>query len=105
MKQTQSNKKQTPDRKPKSLFILLLGVLGAALLMLSAFLLYPRQEVEPDYVPEVVGGPSLKVDKEQIDFGDVKINQYLTAEFELTNVGDEVLRFGNLPYVEIIEGC
>jgi len=54
---------------------------------------------------EVSGSASLKVDKEKVDLGDVKLNQPVEVSFQLTNVGDETLRFSKAPYIEVLEGC
>jgi cell division septal protein FtsQ len=54
---------------------------------------------------EVSGQPSLKVDQELIDYGDVKLNTNLTFALNLTNVGDEPLKISADPYVEVKEGC
>jgi hypothetical protein len=54
---------------------------------------------------EVKGVPALKVDKEQVDFGDVPLGQTVEVKFEITNVGDRMLQFTGTPYVEVIEGC
>lgn len=58
-----------------------------------------------NYVPEVKGAPALKIDKEKVDLGDVKLGQTVTVLFDVTNVGDQPLRFQEAPYVEVIEGC
>ena len=54
---------------------------------------------------EVQGQPSLKVDNDQLDFGDVKLGQTVTAAFTLTNVGDQTLRITQEPYIQVLEGC
>jgi len=54
---------------------------------------------------EVSGAPALKVDTAQIDFGDVKVDTPVSASFEISNVGDQPLRFSKLPVVEVVEGC
>lgn len=54
---------------------------------------------------EVSGQPSLKVDQELIDYGDVKLNTNLTFALQLTNVGDQPLKISEDPYVEVKEGC
>ena len=54
---------------------------------------------------EVSGQPSLKVDQELIDYGEVKLNTNRTFDLQLTNVGDEDLRISETPYVEVKEGC
>jgi hypothetical protein len=59
----------------------------------------------PATAPVVAGGPALQVDKEKVDFGDVKLGQTVEAKFEVTNTGDQPLRFKQRPYIEVIEGC
>ncbi len=59
----------------------------------------------PPPAPSVTGGPVLQVDQEKIDFGDVKLGQTVEAKFEVSNVGDQPLRFTKKPYIEVIEGC
>lgn len=69
------------------------------------YFLFPREELDPNYVPEVTGGASLKVDKAMIDFGDVQLNQMVQASFTLTNVGDRTLKFAKNPFIEVKAGC
>jgi hypothetical protein len=45
------------------------------------------------------------VDKEQVDLGDVKLNQPVEVTFQITNVGDKTLRFEEQPYIDVVEGC
>jgi hypothetical protein len=80
-------------------------VIGVILLIGVGFLLLSKDETDPNYIPEVTGGPSLKADKQQIDFGDVRFNEFVTASFTLTNVGDQSLNFTGQPYVELKAGC
>ena len=54
---------------------------------------------------EVSGAPSLKVDQEQADLGNVRLGQTVSVLFELSNAGDQPLRFSDTPYVEVVEGC
>jgi hypothetical protein len=54
---------------------------------------------------EVNGAPSIKVDKEQVDLGDVKLGKTVEVTFKVTNVGDQTLRFQEQPYIEVVEGC
>lgn len=54
---------------------------------------------------EVKGAPRLKVEKEMIDRGNVKLGTPLRDDIRVTNVGDQPLRFIEAPYVEVKEGC
>jgi len=98
------NKKIT-DRGTLSPPIIILIAIGALLLVGAGYLIFPKDDVDPNYVPEVTGGPSLKADKELIDFGDVPLNKTVAASFLLTNVGDKTLKFTGSPYIEVKEGC
>ena len=51
------------------------------------------------------GTPALAVDKQTIDYGDVKLATDLTFEIKVTNTGDGTLRFREEPYIEVREGC
>jgi hypothetical protein len=55
--------------------------------------------------PQVSGGPALQVDQEKIDLGDVPLGQTVSAQFEITNVGDQPLRFTQKPYIQVAAGC
>ena len=63
-----------------------------------------KNRSSPDLVT-VIGQPSIEVDQELIDFGDVKFDTPKTFALNLTNVGDEPLIFSEKPYVEVREGC
>jgi hypothetical protein len=54
---------------------------------------------------EVTGQPRLKVDKEVIDLGNIRLGNTVDASFVLTNVGDTPLQFQQEPYIEVVEGC
>jgi len=80
--------------------------LGGALLIGAVFLIL-RGNQNPQVLAaiEVQGAASLKVDKEQVDLGDVQLGQTVKVSFQVTNVGDQPLRFSDQPYVEVVEGC
>jgi flagellar basal body-associated protein FliL len=104
----------TTKRKPKgggSLFSNpLVWVLGGVILLAGAFFAVWRgnqsaaKQASPVNV-EMSGVPSLKVDQEKVDLGDVPVNQMVTVTFQLANAGDETLRFSKPPYIEVKEGC
>ncbi len=51
------------------------------------------------------GTPSIAVDQQQIDFGEVKFGVNKTFAIKVTNTGDGTLRFKENPFIEIVEGC
>ncbi len=51
------------------------------------------------------GGPRLSVDRDLIDFGPVRYNQFVEARFRLKNVGDQPLHLPPSPPIEVVEGC
>jgi hypothetical protein len=55
--------------------------------------------------PEVTGAPKLKVDRDKIDLGDLKLGNTTQAEFVLSNAGDRPLQITDKPYIEVLEGC
>jgi hypothetical protein len=79
--------------------------LGGIALIAIAFVAFWRGNSSPKATIEVTGAPSLKVDQEKVDLGDVKLGVPVKVSFQLTNVGDKLLRFTDTPYVEIKEGC
>lgn len=82
---------------------ILLALGGVLLITLALFAL--RGKSSPKAAIEVTGAPRLKVDQEKIDLGDMKFNQIAKVSFQLTNVGDQTLRFPKNPYIEVVEGC
>jgi len=54
---------------------------------------------------EVTGQPRLRVDRQLVDLGAVRLGQTVEASFTLTNVGDQPLRLTQAPYIEVVEGC
>jgi hypothetical protein len=51
------------------------------------------------------GTPSIAVDQQKIDYGDVKFGVNKTFAIKVTNTGDGKLRFKEKPYIEVLEGC
>jgi hypothetical protein len=45
------------------------------------------------------------VDKERVDFGDRKLGTEVDISLQVTNIGDQPLRFAEKPYIEVVEGC
>jgi hypothetical protein len=101
-KKTYSSKRGKPQRKSSKL-PLFLTIGGVLALLITAFFAFQKKATP--YISEVTGGPSLKVDKEKVDLGDLKLGSPVKVSFEITNVGDKPLRFEESPYVEVREGC
>lgn len=79
-------------------------ILGAGLLLiLGAAAVF--QLSKPGSALEQKGPPSLTVDVEEINLGDIPIGQTVQASFKITNTGDQPLKFTEAPYIEVKEGC
>jgi hypothetical protein len=103
---SQNNLKKYPkkrQRRNNSWLPILLAVAGVALVALAAWGLRDKEADIADI--EVSGTPALKVDKEKVDLGDVKVGQMVEVSFRLSNAGDQTLRFAEAPYIEVVEGC
>ena len=51
------------------------------------------------------GTPSISVDQQKIDYGDVKFNVEKTFAIKITNTGNGTLRFKEEPFIEVLKGC
>ena len=72
--------------------------IGGVLLLIAAFFLANRGG-------DGGGTPSIAVDQQKIDYGDVKFGVNKTFAIKITNTGDGTLRFKEEPYIEVLEGC
>jgi hypothetical protein len=79
--------------------------LGGLLLLALAVVFYKNSQPGPNVPVEVTGSSKLKVDKEQVDLGYIKLGNTVKVDFKLTNVGDQPLKLTEQPYVEVVEGC
>lgn len=98
------SKKQLKHRKKKQSWPTILLVAGGVLLVVGAFFAFKKPST-PKAAIEVNGSPSLKVDKQKVDLGNVKLGQTVEVAFKLTNIGDQPLRFSKTPYIEVLKGC
>lgn len=106
MSKQKSNQRRRKARRSPLPVPLLIAVGGVILLGAALFAFWRSQQPSGGTVPvEVSGQPSLKVDQEFVDFGEVKVDEMVSVTFTLSNVGDETLRFEARPYVEVVEGC
>jgi cell division septal protein FtsQ len=100
----QNQKKQLRHRKKKQSLPLILFFAGGLLLVIGAVFAF-KKPAEPNAAIEITGAPSLKVDQEKVDLGNIKLGRTVDVKFKLTNVGDETLRFSKTPFIEVLEGC
>ena len=100
---TKQSKKITPKKKQSiPIWLPLIIVAGLVLIVVAVA---SSNNNAPPAAPLVTGAPALQVDKEKVDFGNVTLGQTVEVKFEVTNVGDQPLRFKEKPYVEVVEGC
>jgi hypothetical protein len=85
-------------RQKQKKFPWLILALGGVLVVVAAFF-FTRQNGDGG------GTPSIAVDQQKIDYGDVKFGVNKTFAIKVTNTGDGTLRFNEDPYVEVLEGC
>ena len=96
----------TRSNHAPSIAALLIGLGSLVLIAVAAFAFWiNRSGSTASFTPEVTGAPKLKADKNQVDLGDVKLGRTVAVSFEITNTGDQPLRFSEGPYVEVVEGC
>jgi len=88
------------NNKNKTIFF----VIGSAIIILLASLV-GLQNKPTSYIAEVEGAPSLQVDEDKVDLGDIRLGTPMQTSFKIKNVGDQVLKFTQIPYVEVKEGC
>ena len=104
MSQSIPNQYSKKRHRQKQKWLPILLALGGLLLVSLAFLAL-RDKSTPGAAIEVTGAPSLKVDQEKVNLGDMKFNQPVQVSFQITNVGDQTLRFTKDPYIEVVQGC
>jgi hypothetical protein len=91
------SKKQKKQKQNKNLPLPFI-ILGGVLLIAAAFF-FANQSGDGG------GTPTITVDQQKIDYGDVKFNVNKTFAIKVTNTGDGTLRFKEDPYIEVLEGC
>jgi len=84
---------------------LLIVVGGALAIGLAAILIASSGQAAAPAAIEVRGAPSLQVDRDKVDLGNVRLGETVSVSFELANTGDQPLYFTGKPYVEVVEGC
>ena len=92
------SKKKYKRQKDRKSFPWPLVAFGGVLLILAAVLFANRGG-------DGGGTPSIAVDQQKIDYGDVKFNTNKSFAIKVTNTGSGTLRFKEEPYIEVVEGC
>lgn len=82
---------------------LVLTLAGVLVLAAAVWMIFGSGQ--PKAAVEVKGAPHLKVEKDAIDHGDVKLGTPIRDEIRVTNTGDQTVRFSEAPYIEVLEGC
>ena len=90
------SKKQKRQKERKKFPWILLAIGG--ILIIAAMFIFTNQGGGG-------GTPSIAVDQQMIDYGDVKFDVEKTFAIKVTNTGDGTLRFKEEPYIEVLEGC
>ena len=92
-------KQRQKKQRQKKGFPWVLLALGGVLVVAAIFLFANQSGGDGG------GTPSVLVDQQYIDYGDVKFNTQKTFAVKVTNTGDGTLRFKEDPYIEVLEGC
>jgi hypothetical protein len=90
-------KYRKPNQRKK--FPWALTVIGGVLLIIAAFFFAKQSSGDGG------GTPSIAVDQQKIDYGDVKFGVNKAFAIKVTNTGNGTLRFKENPYIEVLEGC
>ena len=91
------SKKHKRQKQRKS-FPWSLVAIGGVLLLIATFFISNQGGASS-------GTPSIAVDQQKIDYGDVKFGVEKIFAIKVTNTGDGTLRFKEDPYIEVLEGC
>lgn len=97
-------KRRAVSRNSNTLMAVLIVGGGALLLLLGALAILGDGILSRAAI-EVSGQPRLKIDKDVVDLGDIRLGRTVETSFVLSNVGDQPLRLTQVPYVEVVEGC
>ncbi len=84
---------------------LMLSLVGGVVLVGVILYAFFGNAPAPKAAIEVNGAPRLKVDKEKVELGDRTLGTEVDVSLQVTNIGDQPLRFADKPYVEVVDGC
>ncbi len=101
-KSRSNQKAQPPSRWPK---LLVPGALTVVVLAGAATWFFFQRTGPQVVAAQYTGGARLAVDQDLVDFGNVRFEKFVTANFRVRNVGDQPLRLPANPPVQVVEGC
>ena len=101
---TRPSKPVTPPKSPGFPIWLPLIIVAGVVLIAVAMLSNTSSSASPA-ASTTNGTPTVSVDKDRFDFGNVKLGQTVQVSFEVANTGDAPLRFKEKPYIEVAAGC
>jgi hypothetical protein len=90
-----SKKHKRQKKKNFPWYLLAIG----GILVVIASVLFARQNGDGG------GTPSIAVDQQRIDYGNVRFGVNKSFAIKVTNKGDGTLRFKEDPYIEVVQGC
>ncbi len=99
-----STKLKPKPRSRQSLLPLWLALAGLALVLVAGWAILSGSAQSKASIV-VKGAPRLKVEKDTIDHGNLKLGNPVRDDIRVTNVGDQPLVFTQTPYIEVKEGC
>ncbi len=99
-----STKKKSKPTPKTSLLPLWLTLAGLALVLIAGWAIFSGKAQSQANI-QIKGAPGLRVEKEKIDHGNLKLGNPVRDDIRVTNVGDQPLRFTEAPYIEVKEGC
>lgn len=107
MSKRRGKSKSGPKAPPRSHWprFLVPGLLAVAVLVGVGTWFFLQKSSPQVVAAQYTGGPRLAVDRDLIDFGNVRFEKFVTARFRVRNVGDQPLRLAVDRLVEAIEGC
>jgi hypothetical protein len=99
--------KSSPKGQPTPRWskVLIPGLLAVAVATGAGTWFFLQRSSPQVVAAEYTGGARLAVDKDFIDFGNVRFEKFVTANFRLRNIGNQPLRLAVDRTVEAIEGC
>lgn len=97
-------------RRQKKKQMTSLALIGAGTLVLITLVAVIFLKDQPgknsaETAPGGSGAASLKVDREKVDLGDVRLGQEVSVSFTLTNTGADPLNLTKAPYIQVAAGC